>query len=1084
MIKPSKNAFFGYTYQQCIALLILAKMDTERKIEQIEIEAFVENNFDDITIQIENYTLYCQIKDIENISLDNVIISDGNVSINGKSHKLSDGDNILFFKNIDITSNSQILDLQAYKISNLYILSLSRNDAENIMSNLFRLNGQRAIVIRTFLDNCLDKRRLIIKKEDLPTIDTYNIHLLEQTIDVGKKHLEFEHILFIEGKPGVGKSHLVTCFSNEYKKHLIYRFWVSNQDKDYQSRLKFQNFLANISKELFQDYKYRTEKEIINKISDSGKIVIIDGLDHIENYNNTELPTFIDFIEKLKENCRVIVLSRPLKANIQWKKQILENWNFEETKKVLGELYHITDYKICQSIFDLTSGYPILVRFVAEHYKTNKKLPSLTNLSSTDDYYSQIISNVNTATALTLFLSSRSFFMESEIALFLEDELATIVKEFIATYPYLFECRLNRISLFHDSFTTFLRNKNIDYSARSAKIKQKVYESLMNEEKRFMSRFAFYDLDKTQKIEIAKKYSSMDCFQRIMQECVDFEAIRSFYKQIRESLAELEATDFEITHYYDLSLIINITARDQVSTINEFLYTYVKCLLFNGYSDDDITSSEHLFCTYYYYKTNDASLLYNLMADAHYDTEYFYQKLEYDARMEENYFDRHQNPLQKSKQLRSFLNQELMMDSYEYVPHILANLYLHETNIEKLKGLQSAVKTYLDIDNNLGIFSLEKALVEFKNLTVNLSRNYLAKAKDIILSLGKDICSNEYHANSLKELILNNSNQGSFAVWPKVLNYIRLSVYEKRKIDLSSINIFWTMYYQRKDYTVFTIDEALKIFEDKGLISIDKSIEIIVFTQKMSEKGIRHLLTDYIELHTPEIIPHILKKFHPDNLQITWFDLPSEFINGFSDILFNYALYQQLFQWNRYNKKIEYKDVKNILYSKKKQKFIDEVKFLKYHIKITKGDAEIKFLKGIGCPYYIEESSKQDEYKNPTVEESYNKGILKSESIEFIKKRKLNIAEIAGYTDGWYSVLADIDIFKAYDTEIVKENILPILHNAIIGKIGSINMFASLWHTSGNIPKLLQECNTNFDYNTLFDSFMKFLEISLLLPND
>jgi hypothetical protein len=1078
-MKPSKNAFLGYTYQQCITFLILAKMDVEREIEEIEIEATVDNNFDDVRISIDTTLIYCQIKDIDNISHTDLIINNDFISINGKNHKLSDGVNLLFFKNISVVCNAQILGFPAYKISDVYIISLSRNEVETAVCRLYKNNEKRKSIVNSFFNGCLDKRQWHIQQKELPTINIYNIHLLEKTINVGKRLLEIEDILFVEGNPGVGKSHLVTCLAKEYKNNIVYRFWVSNQDKDKDERLIFSNFITNISKELFHDYRYRIEDEIIEYLNNNQRTVIIDGLDHVENYRKNELELYINFIDKLKGKCKTIVLSRPLKTEIKWAKQQLTNWNFEETELVLNELYHISDYHVGRNIYDITDGYPILVRFVTEHYKQYNELPLSVKLTGAENYYEEIISNTNMINALSLFLSSHSYIMESEIPMFLEDEYSDIVKEFIKAYPYLFEIRLNRISLFHDSLNTFLRNKNIHYSARSSKIKQIVYKSLMNEEKRFMSRFAFFDLDKSMKLEIIKKYASINCFQKLMQNCIDFEAMRSFYKQIRETLPELEANELEIINYYDLSLIINITMRDQVSTINEFLYTYVKCLLFNGYSDDDITSSEHLFCTYYYYRTHDATLLYNLMADSHYDTEHFYQKLEYDVWMEENYFARHEKTLQKTKQLKSFLNQEPISDSYEYVPHILANLYLHETNIKKLKELQNATRIYFDLNETLGVFSLEKALKQFKYVTANFSRTFLAKSKDIILSLGKDNFSNKYHTNTLKQLIFNNSHQGSFAVWPKVLNYIRLSLYEKRKIDLSNIGYFFAMYHNRKDYTVYNINEALKIFEDKRLISIDKSIDIIIYTQKMSEKGIRSLLTNYIELHTPEIIPYILKKYHPDNLQIVWFDLSAEFISYFPNNLFNYAMNFQLLRWNTYNKEIDFKDIQNVFYSNRKKDLIETLKFLKYHIRITENHSEIQALQKSGCLLSIHLSEKENEY-NSTVEEKYVQGILDSDSINFIKAKKLKVTEIAGYGDGNYSTFADLGIFNAYDKKIVKENTLLILRNALTGKVGTVNMFANLFHFPGNIPKFMDEFNVKVDFNILYDSFMKFLKISLL----
>ncbi|MBN2770970.1 MAG: AAA family ATPase, partial [Spirochaetes bacterium] len=435
-MRPSQNAFFGYSYQQCITFLMLAKMDVEREIEVIEIEATVNNNFDDIKLSLGNTQVYCQIKDKDNISYNDLKIKDNQIIIKGEGQELSNGINLLFLKNIDITCNTQFLGFSACKMSNVYIIPLSREKAGTIVSDFYKYNEKRESHIVQFFNVCLDKRRLNIKREILPSIDIYDIHLLEKTINVGKNFLEFENILYIEGKPGVGKSHLVTCLAKEYQNSLVYRFWVSNQDKDYKARLIYQNFLTDISKELFQDYRYRTEDEIIDYLSKNRKAVIIDGLDHVENYQNDELVSFSKFINKLKDKCKTIVLSRPLKMKIDWTKQHLANWNFEETKTVLEELYLISDYKTCRDIYELTDGYPILVRFVTEHFKQYNEMPLSGKLNGIDDYYEGIISNTNILVALTLFLSTRSFIMKSEISLFLKDELSEIVMEFIESHPY------------------------------------------------------------------------------------------------------------------------------------------------------------------------------------------------------------------------------------------------------------------------------------------------------------------------------------------------------------------------------------------------------------------------------------------------------------------------------------------------------------------------------------------------------------------------------------------------------------------------------------------------------------------------
>lgn len=105
-MRPSRNAFLGYTYQQCITYLLLVKMDAERQIDKLEIEASVNNNFDDINLSISDQIVFCQIKDIGNIKLNDLIIDKNQVAIKGKPHKLSENTNIIFFKHIDIYSSN------------------------------------------------------------------------------------------------------------------------------------------------------------------------------------------------------------------------------------------------------------------------------------------------------------------------------------------------------------------------------------------------------------------------------------------------------------------------------------------------------------------------------------------------------------------------------------------------------------------------------------------------------------------------------------------------------------------------------------------------------------------------------------------------------------------------------------------------------------------------------------------------------------------------------------------------------------------------------------------------------------------
>jgi hypothetical protein len=570
----SKGGYIGYTYQEEVTFLFLAKMDTERDINMIESEATVEHKFDDTIVSCGQTTYCIQTKDIKGVSFEKLKFSSEGVTIDGKNHLFSQNVDILFFKQIDITPNTTILGLKAYEYSGVYLVSLSREGIYAELDKLYPNNLIRRNIIDTFFKKQLDGRIWKIRISDLPHVDVFDTRLTEDTIRVSIEWITDENLLLIEGKPGVGKSHLVALLEDCIPNTILYRFWISNQDAKKEERLKYDKLLSDFSRKLFDDYKYRDAETIIAKIEKEGKSVIIDGLDHVQNYNGADLQKVIDFIERLKEHCKVIVLSRPLENELGWHKQILDDWTSENTKFYLKEAHHITDNEVASNIYSISKGYPILVRYLAEHYKKNNAVPSISTLDTVDEYYNNIFENKRkkTASALSLFLCSNSYFMESEISLFLEGE-ASYVNEFIEDYPYLFDIRLNRIVLFHDSFTGFLRRHNIIYREKYDMVNQVVYDSVMTLEKRFLSRINGFGFSIEQKKALIKHFSSMEIFEHLMKGTIDIEAIQSFYTHLREMLDYLEPVDLSIYEYYDFSLIVNLLARNHIDSQYGFLYT-------------------------------------------------------------------------------------------------------------------------------------------------------------------------------------------------------------------------------------------------------------------------------------------------------------------------------------------------------------------------------------------------------------------------------------------------------------------------------------------------------------------------------
>ncbi|MBF6643867.1 MULTISPECIES: hypothetical protein [Chryseobacterium] len=1070
-----RNAYSGYTYQKHITQLLLSIMDVERNISRIEIEAKVDNNFDDLLVSINNEEYSFQIKDFENVKLNQLVIENENLIIKGKAHKLSKGKNIVFFKHIEIIPNAKVLDFDCLKNGNLYIISMSRADTDLFIDDLYRGNLNRKYEIENYLSETLDKRIWLIERSDLPSLKTYTTDLQQESVKINHPLVEFEKLLLIEGKPGVGKSHFVNSLVEIYPLNILYRFWVGNQESDYLERLKFQNFLQDLNVKLFHDLKNREITDLFKEIERRKLTLIIDGLDHVENYNSSELPRFIKFIEELKEYCKVIVLSRPLVAKLDWKKHILENWNKKQTEFVLEELFHITDYNIQKDVFYMTQGYPILVKYVAEFYKLNKKLPETGQLQDIDSFYEGIIKNEKGKYSLSIFLCTNSYLMYSELDLFLE-EAKYYVEEFIDEHPYLFDIKLNRIALFHDSFNTYFRNKSTSYKILNNKATDLVYDSIMSLDRRFLSRFSLFKLTHQQTKEIARKFCNIAIFEEIIKDSIDIEAIRTFYFDLRDLMSNYKFDDFEISHYYDLSLIINLIYRDHISTPDGFLYTYTQSLLFNGYTEEDITSSGYLFGMLFYVRSNNPILLYNKVSNDNYSTDHFHIRLEGDVNKEEYFFSRNKKAITKTKIVKALKDRRYFSD---YLKWIMENLFLHQKRYKGLEELSDSLDIFLDGFESKGAIKLAEFLDKYPD-SYYYADWYLNDVKKNLIAAGHEFSNiekNEYNYLSLEELILKNKETGSFNLGNKIHEYIRLALHRKQKIDLASISLFWTKYYNRKDYTLYGLPKALKALHTNNLLTLDECIFTITKIQNISEKGYRYLLGEFIELYQPsEIMPYI-EKLNLNHLSLQWFLLPSKYINSFSDKLYNLAI-NQLLKVNR-SGSIEIDEIRNGLLSNRLKDIELEFSIIKTKIRVEKSDNIIRELKNSKISFQVYVDKEKDRYKE-TSEERLNKGYIYPSDFDLIRERKISSIDAAKFADSESSSLVFTELFEMFEKKEVTENFKEILYNAVIGKTWRGEYSFLLYYTSGHILYMIEKYRNKKEFEEAVKSFKKFIQLSLI----
>lgn len=1068
-----RQALTGYSYQHDVTFLFLAKMDVEHSVKKIHIEAKVDHNFDDIHIESKNNSYFIQIKDFANFKIEDLEEANNKIKIGNKWHLPSSAINIIFFKEIEITTNCKILGLDAFKHNQTYIISMNREEIVNYIEKLYHINSNRQHVIHKYLKKQLDERIWDIDIIDLPSITLFDKKLVERSINVGRKKMEIEGMLFVEGKPGVGKSHYVNELVEVYKKPIVYRFWINNQDKDRENRLKYGWFLFDISKELYGDQKKYSERQIINKLKSSKKTIVIDGLDHVENYNPQDLDNYISFIDKIRNHNQVIVLSRPLVKQIKWPKYVLGNWTQGQTEKLLKELYFIDDYVTMSSIFSITKGYPILVRYIAEHFKKYKKLPDVNELSTVDEYYDQIINGHRGLRPFSLFLCSNAFHMYSEIKMLMGNEAGEMILEFTDNYPYLFEIRLNRIALFHDSFNTYLRKNISNYTVTENRICQLVSTSILSGESRYLSRINAFNIKQESKIKIFKQYSDIDYFAQILSKTLDIEALKSFYKQLQETLIDLDSDKITLIDIYGLSLILNILNRDHVSTSYEFLYTYMNYLLFAGYSEEDITSNGSLFSMLVYIGTGDDTEMYNLHSDNHYHPSRFSEDLKYDIEGEDIFF-RYLTLDWPPERIKELISQDYDENFYERWKKVLTILYIQNFNGEFME-IRKFIDCYINDNEDLAIYALEHYF-ENRNFRITQVARILRDSKDLIFSLGFEESKNDYLQLDFDSFLLKNKDNGSFSLWVVVLNYIRLALFQQRKIEIHHIHRLWSKYHNRHDYSLTSIDEVLPIFENLKLLKKNQSIDLITDIQNQSEKGYRNLLVRYIENRPVSILKHLKNNYIWRELHIDWFDLSPIYIDNLPDIIFRHQI-DKILYYRRHSMEIDIIEVLNVLLSAHVNKLKIALDEYLYTIRLKQNEKKhLAILRKNKIKYKI--VKEDNTYKRETSRQRFSKGILLNEDITIVKRHISSPSELAKYTDDYYTALTQIDLYKAFDKLQVKKELKQVFINSLTTKSNNSKYFGNLFYFPGNLIKMINEYDQSVDLEPFFQNFKKYIELS------
>lgn len=1073
--KVARNSLKGYNYQNYIFTLFLAKMDTERNIVKIESEALDTKQFDDIYIEMNDGTVYCiQAKNYPGTQISDIIVTKHIVNIKGNENQYDSKDNnILIINTNHIATDTEFMGLPAVNKDGIIIIPLTEEQVTEYLDDFFRTEERELQIIQKAIEfTCAEK--FVVGLPDLPEIITLSTDLLHQTIVLRRVPDCIEPgITFYIGKPGIGKSHFVDELKNTFQDSIVYRFWVGPQDEQLRRRLQFDKFLTELGLLVYKTPRSFTIDELVTEMVNINQIIIIDGLDHVENYNPLELEKYINFINKLSNaQVQAIVLSRPLKTNVEWRRTELLNWNSDETRLYLAMAHDITDYTVQKQIWEIADGYPIITYFLAEHYKKNGKINPEQPVDSLKQYYDNLLADVSTKSLLCIFAINNSFFTWNELFGFLsESGFYDALKEFILSHQYLFEIVENRISLLHDSLNTYLRELLPSFRIQQGNILSVIKSSIESVNTEYMARLASFDFDEFFLDGLLVKYSDFNIFKQLLGSTLDYNSITSFYKQLQRIL-ETRENLLDVYQHYSFCLIYQVAVRNDLVGCDGLIYQILYYLHKHDSIENQIFSSGVMWNLYLACKQRE-DMTRQYIESEKYSENQFYKLIE-EVNAEITFYDRLDKKISFDEIKETLQNDQIdAQDKADLLEEYLISTWIHGNSSEMFHDL---FLEYIETDNKK-LFRLPMKEYGLDNFWAEFIPH---RAKNRLHELGFFGEENLYRGMTLMEKINECAPEGSFTVIPVALSVIRLANYEERDIDILSVNYAWTMYGQRKDYSVYSIDDALIIFEEKGMIKEDDSVEVICKLMSQSEKGIRHLINSYINKKGPECTKRLIQKgyFHDPSFQADIFDLFPENINCFPKKYIRSRIDELLYD-GRYSKFVQARDVCYVLESDYSNMVLSALEYYDYSVYESVSEASAQKLHERGIEYLASDEQKERKYV------PFENGYIHEEDRSYIIENKITAHEIARYADGWHSCFPYPELFKIYDKTELGLNYLSILHTAMFARVLD-KEYVGDWHRLiGNILCFLRICDVEIEWKRLYGIFKQFLDVSLIyIPNE
>lgn len=732
-------------------------------------------------------------------------------------------------------------------------------------------------------------------------------------------------------------------------------------------------------------------------------------------------------------------------------------------------VYDISDYRTQHQVFHVSGGYPIITHFLAEDYKLNHRMDLTMPIAGINEYYDALFTNNDRpSSAIGVFASGNCFFTWKELeGFFLEPEMYDVICEFIEGHPYLFKVILNRVSLIHDSFNTYMRTKINSSVQRQEKTISIIRASLLSNSIDYMARMESFNFDEEFYSSMLKKYSKADSFKQLMLSTRDYDSIRSLYVQLQRLLEDRNEV-LDIYENYSFALLFQVATRNDLIGCDSLVYQMLLYMRSHGGIEDKIFSSDYIWQVYL---TCNGMGKYakQYLANRHMSDRQFYGLID-QLNKDYIFYEKKDKKIEYNELEAQLKDVELdITNKQNALTDYLISIWIHGKTSDKYfdsfrKYVAGDRGGCIDLRAEMSSYGLDK-------FWVNSS---LSSAEYQLHELGFLGENNKFRNFSLHDLIMGNAPDGSFEVVNLAASYLKLANYEKREVDINNLAYSWSMYYNRKDYSVSTIDKALIAFETKGLIEWNQSFKIIAKLMKQSEKGISHLLTSYVNKKGPSYVSQIneMGYFGKNDCQIEFWGLNPENYSCFNNSeVVNQVM--QLLNVHYYSKNIQGSDIRNILDSKHRELVLSGIK--KFDYSILHPDDVLRPMLEANDVKYVDVNKIEEIVYVPL-----RNGYIDEKDFDYINERKIGYLEVAQYANGWYSCLPFVDVFSIYPKEDIQREYNTIIHESMFARVSDGDYIGNWNLLVGNIPSFILRYDINVEWKRLYVSFNDFLSLSLI----